>query len=693
VKNAAKNPATKAEAAKRIPKLRAEITRLRELYHVKNDPSVTDDVYDSLTKELRQLENLYPDLRLTDDPTKRVAGKALDKFVKVTHKTRMLSLNDVFSKEELETWAVRMQKLVRANSGEKTSGADISYFAELKFDGLAVTLHYENGKLVQAATRGDGFIGEDVTQNVSMVPDVPVQLEAPFPKTLEVRGEIVMAKETLIALNKIQAGVGKPLFANTRNAAAGGIRQLDPNTSRSRNLNFFAYDIAEVSDDFGRKIKSHSDKHRLLASLGFPMSDLEEKCRTLAEVEKQIDKIEKARPNLPFGTDGVVICIDSNDLQQELGVVGKAPRYSVAFKYPAEKATTQVTDITVQVGRTGVLTPLAHFNPTLVAGSTVSKSTLHNMDQIERLDIKIGDTVVIQKAGDVIPEVVEVLVGLRTGKEKKFSMPTKCPECGSIIEKRGTGGGTKTKKDDDQSVAFYCLNLKCPARNVRGMEHFVKALDIYEVGPKIIERLKDEGLITDAADLFTLTEADLSGLERFGEKSAKNIIENLEMKKNPPLDRFIVALGILHVGEETARDLAKHFGTLEKFEKATATDLENIENIGPLVAESIVSWFSEKHNRDFVKKLLNNGVVPKKFVAPKGGKFEGKIFVLTGTLPTLSRDDAKKVILEQGGKVAGSVSKNTNYVVAGVSAGSKLADAEKLGVAVLDEDQFLKMVK
>lgn len=691
------------EAAKRIPKLRAEITRLRELYHVKNDPTVTDDIYDSLTRELRELENQYPELRATDDPTKRVAGKALDAFVKVTHKTRMLSLNDVFSVEELETWANRMQKLlgdaVVSGGGNKKSA--VAYFAELKFDGLAVTLHYKDGKLVQAATRGDGFIGEDVTQNVSMVPDVPIQLEAPFPRELEVRGEIVMSKKTLIALNKIQAGVGKPLFANTRNAAAGGIRQLDPSTSRSRNLNFFAYDIADASDDFGKKIKSHSDKHRLLASLGFPMSDLEEKCATLAEVEKHISKIEKARPNLPFGTDGVVICIDSLDFQNELGVVGKAPRYSVAFKYPAEKATTQVTNITVQVGRTGVLTPLAHFNPTLVAGSTVSKSTLHNMDQIERLDIRIGDTVVIQKAGDVIPEVVEVLISLRNGKEKKFLMPTKCPECGSTIEKRGTGGGTKTKKDDDQSVAFYCLNLQCPAKNLRGMTHFVTALDIYEVGPKIIERLKDEGLITDAADLFTLTEADLSGLERFGEKSAKNIIENLELKKNPPLDRFIVALGILHVGEETARDLAKHFGTLENIIKALATvagknsvaHFEEIENIGPLVAESIISWFSENHNRDYVKKLLENGVVPKKFIAPKGGKFEGKIFVLTGTMSTLSRDDAKKMILAQGGKVASSVSKNTDYVVAGESAGSKLTDAGKLGVAVLDENDFLKMVK
>ncbi len=693
--------ASDADAQKRILKLRTEITRLRELYHIKNDPSVTDDVYDSLTRELRELENRYPEYRITDDPIKRVAGRALDAFVKVTHASRMLSLNDIFSVAELEVWAERMNKLL----GRQT----ISYFAELKFDGLAVTLNYDNGRLVTAATRGDGFVGEDVTQNVSMVPDVPVVLEAPFPKKIEVRGEIVMSKKTLFALNKIQEREGKPLFANTRNAAAGGIRQLDPETSRSRKLNFFAYDIASISDDFGRTIRRHSDKHRLLASLGFPMSNLEEKCATLADIEKHISKIEKARPSLPFGTDGVVIAVDDLGMQDELGVVGKAPRYAVAFKYPAEKATTQVLDITVQVGRTGVLTPLAHFKPTLVAGSTVSKSTLHNMDQIERLDIRIGDTVVIQKAGDVIPEVVEVLAGLRTGHEKKFAMPKKCPECGGEIEKRSTGGKLEKSaqagiSQEDQSVAFYCTNAQCPARNIRGMEHFVKALDIYEVGPKILERLKDEGLITDAADLFMLTEADLSGLERFGEKSAKNIIENLELKKNPPLDRFIVSLGILHVGEETARDLAKHFSTLENIIKASNNTLprenttaisnfEAIENIGPLVAGSIVSWFAEKHNRDFVQKLLDNGVVPEKFVAPKGDKLEGKIFVLTGTLPTLSRDDVKKMILAHGGKVAGSVSKNTDYIVAGESAGSKLAEAEKLGVHVLDETGFLKLLK
>ncbi len=680
----------KIEAKNRIIKLRAEITRLRELYHVKNDPNVSDDVYDSLTRELRQIENEYPELRAKDDPTKRIAGKALDKFVKVNHSTRMLSLNDVFSKEELSDWDTRMKKLLIA-SGITGAKLKINYFAELKFDGLAVTLHYENGIFVRGATRGDGFVGEDVTQNLKVVGDIPLSLTAPFPKNLEVRGEIVMSKQNLIELNKKQSEKGEQLFANTRNVSAGSIRQLDPEIARERNLNFFAYDIAEISDDFGERINSHSDKHRLLASLGFPMSNFEEKNETLVGVEKFIDKVEKIRPDFPFGTDGVVICIDENDFQKELGVVGKAPRYSVAYKYPAEKATTKVTGISVQVGRTGVLTPLAHFEPTLVAGSTVSKSTLHNMDQIERLDIRIGDTVVIQKAGDVIPEVVEVLVKMRTGKEKKFTMPSKCPECGQQIEKRATGENT------DESVAFYCTNKLCPAKNIRGMEYFVKALDIYEVGPKIIERLKDEGLITDSADLFTLTEADLSGLERFGEKSAKNIIESLASKKNPTLEQFIVSLGILHVGEETARDLAKHFGIFEKFEKASKEDLENIENIGPLVAQSIVSYFKEKTNRDFIKKLFSSGVSPKNYIAPKGGKngltLAGKIFVLTGTMPNLSRDEARKMILAQGGKVASSVSKNTNYVVAGDSPGSKLAEADKLGVTVIDEAQFLKLIK
>jgi DNA ligase (NAD+) len=415
------------------------------------------------------------------------------------------------------------------------------------------------------------------------------------------------------------------------------------------------------------------------------VSEHEAKGKTLKEVEVFIEAIAKKRESLPFGTDGVVISVDDLELQKALGVVGKAPRYMAAFKYPAEKATTVVTGITVQVGRTGVLTPLAHFRPTLVAGSTVSKATLHNMDQIARLDIRINDTVVIQKAGYVIPEVVEVVTKLRTGKEKKFTMPETCPECGGSVEKRQGGSG--------DTVAYYCGNALCPAKNIRGMIHFVNALSIYTVGPKILERLKDEGLITDAADLFTLTEADLSGLERFGEKSAKNIIENLESKKHPSLDKFIVSLGILHVGEETARDLALHFHTFENFSKATKEELEQIPNIGPLVAESIVLYFKEKHNRAYVARLIENGVVPKKAEKIKSTVLAGKTFVLTGTLPTLSRDDAKAKIISLGGKVSGSVSKNTDYVLAGEDPGSKYTDAQKLGVPVIDESLFLKMIK
>ncbi len=667
----------KTEAKSRIQKLRGEISDLRYRYHVKNDPDVTDEVYDSLTRELRALEAKYPDLRVTDDPLARVAGAPLPKFQKVTHSVRMLSLSDAFSYEELESWDERVKKLLPANTSYE-------YFAELKLDGLALTLRYEDGVLVTGATRGDGFIGENVTQNVRMIADIPLTLPKPFPKLIEVRGEAVMARATLASLNRQQEKLGLPPFANTRNATAGSIRQLDPALTKARRINFFAYDIAELSADFSKRTAKHSDEHRLLSSLGFSVSEHEHICKTLGEVETFIENFKKLRDAFPFGTDGIVISVNDLALQKRLGVVGKAPRYMAAFKYPAEKATTRVTDITVQVGRTGVLTPLAHFEPTLVAGSRVSKATLHNMDQIERLGLRIGDTVVIQKAGDVIPEVVEVLVKLRTGKEKKFTMPARCPECGGDIEKRENLGG--------ESVAYYCVNKNCPAKNIRNMVHFVNAFEIYTVGPKILERLKDEGLVTDAADLFALTEADLSGLERFGEKSAQNIIASIESKKKPSLDRFIMSLGIIHVGEETARDLAAHFGTIEKLSRAKASDFDEIENIGPAVSTSLAAYFSDPTSQKFLKKLFGNGVKPKPFAKVKGGTLSGKTFVLTGTLPTLSREDAKKMILAQGGKVASAVSKKTDFVVAGESAGSKLADAKKLGIPVLSEAEFQKMI-
>jgi DNA ligase (NAD+) len=423
-----------------------------------------------------------------------------------------------------------------------------------------------------------------------------------------------------------------------------------------------------------------------LRTLGFQVAPHEKVSATLEGIFEEIESFETVRDRFPYGTDGIVIQVDELALHDDLGVVGKAPRYAIAYKYAAEQATTTVTDITVQVGRTGVLTPLAHFVPTLVAGSTVSKATLHNIEQIERLDVRVGDTVIIQKAGDVIPEVVEVIKNLRPKKTTAFVMPSTCPVCESPVVKRK--GATK-----ETTVAYYCSNPECPARNVRGMTHFVHVLDIYEVGPKVLERLKEEGLITDAADLFALTTADLAGLERFGEKSAQNIIDEIALKKNPPLDRFIASLGIVHVGEETARDLATHFGTFDAFWKASTEEIDTIPNIGPAVIESIDEYRKSVTGKKFVEKLFGLGVKPQTFKKKTGGVFTDKTFVLTGTLPTLSRDDAKKIILAQGGKTSGSVSKKTDYVLAGENPGSKYDEAQILGVKIIDEEQFLKMVK
>lgn len=667
----------KIEAEKRIKKLRSEIARLREEYHVKNTPNITDDIYDSLTRELKELLKKYPEFEDLNAPENRVAGKPLDKFEKVKHKIRMLSLNDAFSYEELEDWEKRIKKLL-PSLGEGL-GMGWAYFCEIKFDGLAVSLIYENGKFVRGATRGDGFVGEDITQNLKTIKSIPLVLKSPFPKYIEVRGEALMSKKTLISLNKQNEKEGKPLFANTRNAAAGSLRQLNPALSKSRELDFYAYDIAET--DF--KLEKHSEKHKLLKKFGFNVDDHELICKNLKEVKDFIKKFEKIRADFPFGTDGVVISVNDLKLQETLGIVGKAPRYMIAFKYPAEKATTVIKDIKVNVGRTGVLTPLAIFEPTLVAGSTVSKATLHNFDQIERLDVRIGDTVIIQKAGDVVPAVVEVLPKMRNGKEKKFKMPEKCPICGTKIVKK------------EKLVAHLCPNSKCSAKNERYLEHFVSVFEIYELGPKILRRFKDEGLITDAGDIFTLEKEDIAPLERFGEKSAENIIKEIGIKKKIPFGRFLWALGILHVGEETARDLASNFGNLGKLISSTKQDLteiSSIENIGPAVSKSVYEFFRDKSNLIFIEKLLKNGVVIEKEKKKKAGKFSGMTFVLTGTLETMSRDLAKEKILKLGGKVSGSVSKNTSYVLAGENPGSKLTEAQKLGVKIIDEKEFLNML-
>lgn len=673
------------EAQTRLAKLRDQITDLRFRYHVKNDPAVTDDIYESLIREAKALEKQYPEFAISQE-FDRVAGAPLNVFTKVTHRTRMLSLNDVFSVEELKEWSARMERLLNSNALRGAQGLRHAYFAEVKLDGLAVALHYVQGQLVQAATRGDGFVGEDITENAKMVRTIPLQLRAPFPPNIEIRGEIIMKKSVLAKLNAAQEKAGKPRFANTRNAAAGSVRQLDPALVKDRQLDFFAYDVVVETSAKEAEIKTHSDKHAFLRNLGMPVVSDEMRSDTVEGLLPFIEAIAKKRDTLPFNIDGIVISVDEIALQKVLGTVGKAPRYVVAYKYPAERVTTVVQDITVNVGRTGVLTPLAHFTPVVVAGSTVSKATLHNIDQIKRLDIRIGDTVVIQKAGDVIPEVVQVLSDLRSGKEKKFAMPKQCPACGFPVAQRAA------QSKNEETVAFFCTNDDCPAKHTRGIIHFVHMIDIYEVGPKIIDRLQEEGLITDAADLFALTEADLSGLERFGQKSAQNIIAAIAKKKQPPLDRFIASLGIPNIGTETARDIALYFGSFEKFWNAKGEAFDSIENIGPAVVESIERYRDKVSSRRLIEKLFANGVKPQTMSIAKGkGIFSGMTVVLTGTLSTLSREKAKEIIQSQGGKVAGSVSAGTSLVVAGEKPGSKYTDAQKLGVKIVAEEEFLKM--
>lgn len=673
----------KIKAKNRIQKLRAEISRLRFLYHVEDDPRVTDDVYDSLNKELKSLLNKYPEFIDSNAPENRIGGKPLDKFKKIHHNSQMFSMNDVFSEDEVLDWENKIKKLLNYE------GKRLDYFCELKLDGLSASLIYEDGVFVRGATRGDGFVGEDVTENLKMIETLPLKLKEPYPSYLEVRGEVVMPKRVWRTLNKIQEKLGKPIFANTRNAAAGSLRQLDPNIVKERGLDFFGWEINEIkSENNSFNFKKHSEKHDLLRCLGFQVAPYETKAKNIKEVISYIKEIENLRDGLPYGTDGMVVSVDDLSLQKSLGAVGKAPRYMVAYKYQAERATTIVTDITVNVGRTGVLTPLAHFHPTSVAGSTVSKATLHNMDQIERLGIRIGDTVVIQKAGDVIPEVVEVLNKLRDGKERKFKMPKNCPICGSLVEKREIKSNQNSL---NKSVAFYCVNEDCLARKQRRFEHFVNAFEIYEIGPKIIARLQDEGLIADPADLFTLDKSDLAGLDRFGDKSALNIISSIERHRKIPLWRFIYSLGIIHVGEQTAKDVAIHFKTLEKIINSNIEDVIDIENIGPVVAKSISDFLKDKNNLKLINKLIKNGVTPY-YDLPKTSKLSGKIFVLTGTLLNMSREEAKKKITENGGKVSGSVSPKTNYVVLGENPGSKYNEAQKLNIKTISESEFLKMI-
>ncbi|NCU28628.1 MAG: NAD-dependent DNA ligase LigA [Candidatus Moranbacteria bacterium] len=710
VKNSAQK--NNSQDIKRMNILRELISRYQQEYHELDSPSVPDEVYDSLVRELRGLEKKYPDIKEETSTLERVGGKPLESFRKVKHESRATSLNDVFSFEEVEDWQERINKLTN-----KTS----DYFCELKLDGLTAILTYEKGIFVRGATRGDGLVGEDVTENLKMIEAIPLKLKGKYPDRVEVRGEVIMLKKTLEELNIEQTKLGKQPFANTRNAAAGSLRQLDPKLVKERKLSFYPWEIVNTDID----IRMQSEKQKYFKEWGFLTHKYIKKIKILDEGFDFINEIEKVRDGLPFGTDGIVISVEDLKTQETLGIVGKAPRFKIAYKYKAEQAATKLKSISVNVGRTGVLTPVAHFEPTLVAGSTVSKATLHNYDQIQRLGVKIGDTVIIEKAGDVIPAVVEVLKDIRTGDEENFEMPKVCPVCGANIEKKagfressssqgprisspfspprgGRLGQTvaqmtfsessqATKKNQNYSVAYYCTNKNCPARNRRGLQHFVNVFEIYEIGPKILDRLKEEGLISDATDLFTLEKSDLAGLERFGDKSAENIINSIEEHKRVSLWRFIYALGIIHVGEQTAIDLAEYFHTLYNLINAKEEEISSIENIGPVVAKSIYEFFKDKNNLHFIERLKGNGVVIIK-EEKKAGVFSGKTFVLTGTLPTLSREDAKKKIIENGGKVSGAVSPKTSFVLAGENPGSKWKEAEKLKIKIISEQEFLKMI-
>src|SRR3989338_5147297 len=676
-------------AKQRAQKLRDEINDLRYRYHVLDDPAITDEVYDSLTTELRAIEQEFPQLRSADSPTQRVGGKALDKFRKVRHGSPMLSLGDAFSEEEMREWEERLRRL--------EPDRHWSYFCELKFDGLAVSLIYERGVLRTAATRGDGVTGEDVTENIKTIRAVPLRLNvelrhtSSFPAVLrsaveralkktaviEVRGEALMSKEAFRRLNTEQTKKNAVSFANPRNAAAGAIRQLDPKISASRRLDWYAYQLVT---DLGQQ--THEEEHIICQMLGFKVYKESLVAKNLREVFVFYDEVKKKRGRLPFEVDGVVTQVNENAVKERFGVVGKAPRGAIAHKFPGKKATTKVEDIIVQVGRTGKLTPVAVLRPVQVGGVTVGRATLHNLDEIERLGVKVGDTVVVKRAGDVIPDVEEVLIRLRTGKERVFHMPKSCPVC---------GGNVKRAPDE---VDFYCTNPKCFVKTRRGIRHFTSrtAFDIEGVGPKIIEKFVDEGLITDASDLFDLKIGDIAALERFAEKSADNIYNAIQKSKEIAFSRFIYALGIKHVGEQTAFDLARYFGTLEKLRRASLEELNAIENVGDVVAKSISEYFADRQNQKFVDRLLDKGIKIKSEKAErKSKKLNGLKIVVTGTLESMSREDAKRAVLENGGDWVSSVSKNTDYVVVGENPGSKLSTAEKLGVKVIDEKEFLRL--
>ncbi len=684
----------KKTASERIVKLRREIDRHRYLYHVLDRSEISDAALDSLKHELYNLEAEFPDLITPDSPTQRVGGAVRQEFKKIKHPSRMYSMEDVFAPEEFEAWQARVGKLL--------GRALFPMFCMVKLDGLALSLVYRNGVLLSAATRGDGYYGEDVTQNIKTVEAVPLKLRAPSPAEikeltsrhgqldkkklekfltdflgdLEIRGEVYMPKDVFESLNRTQKKAGEAEFANPRNAAAGAIRQLDPKISASRRLDFFAWDlVTEVGQG------THAAEWEILRLLGFRVNPESAAAGTVGEVKAYWKRMLERREKLNYWIDGTVIRVSDNAAYDSLGVVGKTPRGIIAWKFPAEEATTVVEAIQWSVGRTGALTPVALLRATWLGGTTVTHASLHNLDEIRRLDVRIGDTVILYKAGDIIPKIKAVLLELRPRGAKEVAEPKQCPVCGSPVRRR------------PGEVALVCTNKNCYALELERVLHAAVAFDIIGLGPKNIERFMEEGMITAPPDIFRLKEGDVAALERFGELSAKKIIEEIECKKNIPFDRFIVGLGIRHVGAETARDLALNFGTLEKLRAAGREELLKIPDIGAVVAESLVEFLADKPAQKLIDDYLAAGIKVEKLRVSANRPLAGKTFVLTGSLESLSRDEAKRKIEDRGGHVTESVSQKTDYVVVGADPGSKADKAKKLGVKIIGEKELLTMLK
>jgi DNA ligase (NAD+) len=663
----------------RYEKLIKLIDHHRYLYHVKDKPEISDEAYDSLMKELEMIEAENPGLVSALSPSKRVGGEPLKEFVKVKHEVRQWSFDDVFDFAELEKWEGKIKRMIEKEPS--LAGEKLEYCVELKIDGLKVILTYEGGEFRQAATRGDGQIGENVTENLKTIQSIPFILKKPV--NMIAVGEAWLGKKELERLNKEKVKEGLEPFANTRNAAAGAIRQLDPKITAGRRLSTFIYDIDKLE---GVDLpKTQGEEIDLLTDLGFKTNPYHKVLPSILEVQKFYESWTKKKDSLEYALDGIVIKINSRKIQAALGYTGKTPRWGVAYKFPAEQVTTVVEDIVLQVGRTGVLTPVAHLRPVRVAGSLVARATLHNEDEIKRLDVRVGDTVILQKAGDVIPDIVKVLTDLRTGKEKPYAFPKNVPDC---------GGDGRIERVPGQA-AWRCVSKDSFAQKRRRFYHFVskKAFNIDGCGPKIIDVLLDNNLVTSFEDLFTLNRAELLALPRFAEKSVDNLLASIEGARKVTLSRLLVSLSIPQVGEETTIDLANHFKTLEKLRTANFEELQSLSGIGPIVGRSVVEWFADKNNTKMLDLLLKQVKVEHvKNENKSAGKLNGKTFVLTGSLQTMDRDVAKAKIREQGGEVSESVSRKTSYLVAGESAGSKLEKAETLGVTVLSEQEFLKMI-